>query len=390
MMKINNIGYLLVVMIIISSCKKPYNPPVVSSDNHYLVVEGVINSGNDSTMVSLSRTVKLSEGVGTQAVSNFSVIVEDAQGNNYTLKSEGNGKYDIGPMNLDPSKKYRLHLKDPAGKEYASDYVEVRQNPSIDSIGFSPKNGDLQLYVNTHNSTNNTRYYRWDYSEAWKFQSKYQSNFIVDAPTKSIRPRREGEDIHVCFGSDNSSNIILASSEKLAEDIISQGPITTIQSTSEKIGIRYTILLKQYALTKDGYQFWESLRKNTEQLGSIFDAQPTQLQGNIHNLKDPAEPVIGYISVTNVQSKRVYINKSQLPKDWNLEYPYDCGTLDSAYFHNPLSGLNEVLGQLINGTGVPVNAFGNSSIEGYLYSSPSCVDCTIRGRTKQPTFWTDK
>src|ERR1700754_4444640 len=234
MMKINNIGYLLVIVIIISTCKKPYNPPVISSYNHYLVVEGVINSGNDSTVVNLSRTVKLTESVSTQPVSNFSVVVEDGQGNSYTLKPEGNGKYDIGPMHLDASKKYRLHLKDPAGKEYASDYVEVRQNPPIDSIGFFPKNNNLQLYVNTHNSTNNTRYYRWDYAETWKFHAHYQSEYIVDAVTKLIRNRRENEAIYYCFTGDNSSNIILGSSEKLVQDVIAQGPITAIPSNSEK------------------------------------------------------------------------------------------------------------------------------------------------------------
>jgi hypothetical protein len=390
MMKINNIGYLLVIIILISTCKKPYNPPVVRSDNHYLVVEGVINSGSDSTVINLSRTVKLTENVSTQAVSNFSVVVEDEQGNSFTLQAEGNGKYDIGPMNLGASKKYRLHLKDPAGKEYASDYVEVRQNPSIDSIGFFPKDNNLQLYVNTHNTANATRYYRWDYTETWKFHTRYQSGYIVDPTTKAIRNRRAEEDVYYCFTGDNSSNIILGSSEKLVQDVIAQAPVTAIPSNSEKLGIRYTILLKQYALTKDGYQFWENLRKNTEQLGSIFDAQPTQLQGNIHNINDPAEPVIGYVSITAIQSKRIFIDKTQLPNEWSVKYPYDCGPIDSAYLSAPKTGHNDVEDIIIKGNAIVISPFGKFAIEGYLYTSAGCADCTIRGRVKQPLFWKDK
>ncbi|MEZ2339065.1 DUF4249 domain-containing protein [Mucilaginibacter sp. RCC_168] len=388
MSKSKYIWYLFVVIGVAISCKKPYNPAIVSSDNHYLVVEGVINSGNDSTIINLSRTVKLSEDVSTQIVTNYTVVIEGEQGGNYALQSEGNGRYDIGPMHLDASKKYRLHITTPEGKQYVSDYVEVKQTPPIDSIGFTPKNNYLQIYANTHDATNNTRYYRWDYSEAWRFHTKFQSSFIVDGG--AVRGRRADESIYYCYASDKSSNIVLGSSEKLTQDVIFQTPINTIASNSEKLELRYSILLKQYALTKDGYQFWENMKKNTEQLGSIFDAQPTQLQGNIHNMSDPTEPVIGYVSVTNVQSKRIYINKGQLPNDWIEKYPYDCGMADSAFFSHPKTGSNDVLYYIIQGGGIAVDAiYGPFGILGYTYSSSGCTDCTIRGKVKKPSFWID-
>ena len=379
-------------MVIINiACRKAYNPQVVSDDNHYLVVEGVINSGNDSTVVSLSRTVKLTESVGTQAVTNYTVAVEGEQGGNYVLQSQGNGKYEIGPMHLDATKKYRLHITTPEGKEYASDYVEVKQTPPIDSIGFMPKNNALQLYVNTHNAANNTRYYRWDYEETWKFHARYQSDYIVDAVTKEVRGRHPDEDVYICFASDKSSTIVLGSSEKLSQDVIFQGPITTIPRNAEKIELRYTILLKQYALTKEAYQFWENLKKNTEQLGSIFDAQPTQLKGNIHNINDPAEPIIGYVSVSSTQSKRVFIDNTQLPQDWIAKYPYDCEQPDSALFFNPKTGIREVEAYIINGGSIPVSAIAPTGfIIGFTYSSESCTVCTIRGRVQKPSFWKEK
>jgi hypothetical protein len=352
------------------------------------VVEGVINSGTDSTIISLSKTVKLSENVNTQLISNYTVVVESDQGSNFTLQSEGNGKYAIGPLNLDISKKYRLHITTPEGKEYASDYVEVKQTQPIDSIGFAPANNNLQIYVNTHDATNNTRYYRWDYAETWRFHSKFQSSSIVDPITKTIRGRGANENIYYCFANDNSSNIVLGSSAKLAQDVIFQGPITTIASNSEKLEIRYSILLKQYALTKDGYQFWENLKKNTEQLGSIFDAQPSQLTGNIHCITNPAEPVIGYVSVTNTQSKRIFIDNSQLPQTWVEKYPYDCIAPDSALYFNPRTSQNDVLAYIINGNGIPITVIAPmGTILGYTYSSAACTDCTIRGKVQQPAFW---
>ena len=389
MIKSSYIWYLMVLAVITAGCKKPYNPPVVSSDNHYLVVEGVINSGNDSTIISLSKTVRIAENVSTQAVTNGAVMVEAEQGGvSYALQSEGNGKYDIGPMHLDATKKYRLHITTSDNKEYASDYVEVKQTQPIDSIGFIAKNNALQLYVNTHDVTNNTRYYRWDYSETWKFHPRFQTDYIVDAVTKQVRARRPEENVYTCYTGDNSGNIIIGSSAKLAQDVIFQGPIATISRDAEKIAIRYSILLKQYALTKDGYQFWESLRKNTEQLGSIFDAQPSQLTGNIHCISDPAEPVIGYISISNTQSKRIFIDNSQLPQDWLPKYPYDCLAPDSAYFFNPNTRINEVQAYIIDGGGIPLELmYKGGSIAGFTYSSEACSVCTIRGRVQPPLFW---
>jgi hypothetical protein len=84
------------------------------------------------------------------------------------------------------------------------------------------------------------------------------------------------------------------------------------------LGIRYSILVKQYALTEDGYHYYQILKKNTESLGSIFDAQPSELTCNFHSLQDPTEIVIGFFSASSVVQKRIFIDKSQV--NWNFIY----------------------------------------------------------------------
>jgi hypothetical protein len=381
----------LVIGVLFYTCKKPYNPGVINSPNSYFVVEGVINNGSDSTIVKLSKTVNISSSIITSGVDNCTVQVEGEGGATYQLIPQGNGYYVLPQLSLDVSKKYRLHIKTGDSKEYASDYVEVKKTPAIDSVGFQVKDNMLQLYANTHDAANATRYYRWAYDETWRFHAKYQSNFIVDHQYGYINPRSASEANYYCFAGDKSSTIVLGSSAKLSQDVIFQQPITTIASTSEKIEMRYSILLKQYALTKEAYQFWENLKKNTEQLGSIFDAQPSQLIGNIHNLKDANEPVIGFISVTNVQTKRVFIDNLDVPNTWRTTYPYDCGPPDSALYVNPKTGSNDVQSMIINGGAIPVQAITSQiKIIGFTYSSVECTDCTIRGRVATPSFWIER
>ncbi|MEO3403262.1 DUF4249 family protein [Mucilaginibacter sp. CAU 1740] len=79
------ISNVLVWLVIISGCfeagcKKPYTPAIINSDNSYLVVEGVINSGNDSTIISLSKTVKIADTARVNPVNGYTVTVESEGG----------------------------------------------------------------------------------------------------------------------------------------------------------------------------------------------------------------------------------------------------------------------------------------------------------------------
>jgi len=384
------IWFLAMLCGITAGCKKPYNPSVVSSPNHYLVVEGVLDVGDSVTVIKLSQTVNLGDDVKTSGVAGYAVTIQDASGAPVTTLqpiSGRDGQYaSAAPLNLDQSKKYRLHIAGD-GKEYASDYIGVKKTPPIDSVGFAPKGNNLNIYVNTHDATNSTRYYRWDYTEAWKFHAKYGSGFLVDPITKGIRSRTEDEASYYCFTGDISGNTMIASSAKLSSDVIFQAPVTTILSTNEKISVRYSILLRQYALTKEGYEFWENIRKNTEQLGSIFDAQPSQLQGNIHSISNPAEPVIGFVTITNVQRKRIFIDNSELPLEWYPTYPYYCEA-DTALIYNDKTMQNEVKTRIIEGGGIPISPIIDKNvIIGYIYSTLECTDCRIRGKSLAPPFW---
>jgi len=370
----------------IVGCKKPYAPTITASNVSYLVVDGVINSGQDSTIIKLSHTVNISGNVNASPELNATVTVEDDQNATHPLSDAGQGKYVSAALNLDTTHKYHLHIRTAEGKEYLSDYEAVKYTPPIDSIGFTIKNTGVQLYVNTHDANNSTRYYHWDYSETWKFNTKYQALYITDG-TK-LRLRKSEEQIFTCFANDVSSTIILGSSANLSRDIIYQNPVTQIASTSEKLESKYSVLLKQYALTKDAFAFWQNMKKSSEELGTIFDAQPTSLKGNIHCVTNPSEPVIGYISVTNIQQKRIFISNDQLPSTWRTIYPYDC-TADSLLFGNSKP---DVVDQFL--IAIPPADFGlgpitdkSGQLLGYVGANAQCTDCTIRGTVKQPDFW---
>ena len=377
------------------SCKKPFNPPAISGSASYLVVQGVINSGSDPTIITLSRTVNLSNKVTLNPVSGAVLTIESNQNISYPLTENTNGNYVSAGLNLDNSHTYRLSIKI-NNEQYYSDYVPVLNSPPVDSLFYTVSGNGLNIYSNTHDPANTAKYYRWDYSETWIIHSNYDSEFISNGDTVLQRPANE--QIYSCWSSDTSSTIILNSSAKLSKAVLFNNPIISIASTSEKLGSEYSILVRQYALTGDAYSFWTNLKKNTEQLGSIFDAQPSQINGNIHSVANPTEPVIGYISVGSTSTKRIFIKTQQLPA-WLPKPAYPDCVLDSDLYtfyppgsKVPVNQVNEFINYK-RGAGAnpsipiaPIGLPGHPPI-GYTASSPECVDCTLRGTNIQPSFW---
>ncbi len=378
-------------------CKKPYLPPAVASGASHLVVEGMINTGGDTTGIRLTHTIALStpNGAPPTAETGASVVVQSDANVSYPLTEISAGYYIAVGLNLNPSSKYRIQITTADNKIYQSDYVAAKISPAIDSLSYQVKSDGLEINAATHDPANDTRYYRWDYTETWIIHAAFDSQLMLKTdPVDTIVIRGATAQIYKCWQSDKSSDIILNSTAKLTNDIVTSQPVGFIPSNSEKFTERYSILVKQYALTPDAYNYYQQLRKNTEQLGGIFDPQPSSLTGNIHCTTIPAEQVIGYITAGTVTQKRIFISTSALPvgSQWRPVTPYGGCELDSYLYQNPKTGNNDVATYLyangaINIPVEPIQQPGHPPI-GYTASAGICVDCTLRGTSKQPAFWT--
>jgi hypothetical protein len=384
----------LLFTMLITDCTKPYTPPVIKAVTGYLVVEGVINAGNNAASAfKLSRTINLDSTTKAPVV-NAQVTIQGKDNTSYTLTGNPEGIYTSAPLQLSGTGQYRIYIKTSNGEEYSSDYEAVKITPTIDTVSHVIEGNGVQLNLNTHDPGNNTRYYRWDFSETWEFHTMYDSEYISNGDTVLARPA--SEQVYYCFASDSSTSILLGSSAKLVQDIILTAPIAFVPATSEKIEKEYSIIVHQYALSSDAYNFWANLKKNTEQLGSIFDAQPSQINGNIHCITNPNEPVIGYISASTIQSKRIFIDSSTLP-NWKTVYPYNCG-LDTTLFRKYIPGggiiyQEDLYFNYLKGAAgtdyLPITAIFDQVTGpiGHTRSTTFCADCTIRGTTQFPAFW---
>jgi hypothetical protein len=297
------------------NCRDPYVSPYKSPATGYLVVEGYI-SGNSVTTFSLTRTIALPGDSTLPAVDGATVQVQGSDNSTVNLIGQGDGIYSsVDTMNLNPQLTYRLYIKTPNGEQYQSSYVAFRTTPPIDSVNWV-QNGDrsIQIYVNTHSATGGVGYYQWNYDQAYEYHSAESSDDYYDADTTppQILPRSPAQEIYSCWINGSSTSIIIGNSLKLASNVIYEQPVKFIPPDDISTSVLYSILVREYALTQDGYNFLSLMQQNTESLGSIFDAQPSQITGNIQCLTVPTEQVIGYVSAGTVQSMRIYINRVQI------------------------------------------------------------------------------
>jgi hypothetical protein len=368
---------MLLPVLFIANCKVPYDPPIKSSKIHYLVVDGFINA-NGPTDIKLSRTRNITWGDTASYIfeTGAHIVIEDENNNQLPLYEEYDGHY-VGSYSLSVGNYYRLRITTADQKEYLSDFVRCKITPPIDNVGWKFKDGDVQVFVNTHDPNNSTTYYRWDYLETWEFHSQYYSKFKYDHDTKRVVSRTEP--VFVCYRTRNSNKIFLGSSAKLKEDLIHEGPLELIPNHDKRISVLYSTLVTQYALDSAGYNYWYAMKGNTENVGSIFDPQPNQTQGNIHCVTDSTEKVIGYVGAGTVQQQRLFISNSEMPFEWNQ--PPNCSE-----YTVPVDSLEFYFG---GGALIPYDADPPGSFipSGYLSASASCVDCTLSGTTVKPSFW---
>jgi hypothetical protein len=376
------IHWLLLLFVLTGGCTQKYNAPYHFPGSGYLVVEGYINTDTLPTNIMLSRATGL-DSPYYLAVDGATVNVESAAGTSFNIPDVGGGTYSGGPLPLDETQQYRVRIATSDGQQFLSDLVPVKITPPIDSASWKTTDGGVTIYVSSHDPENNTHYYQWKYDETWEYHSAFASNYEYSGGM--VIPRPQSDLIYTCWQTDTSTDIIIGSSAKLSSDVIYEFPVAIVPFiNAKKLSVRYSILIRQYALTEDWYNFDQMIQKNTEQLGSIFDPQPSSLSGNIHCLTNPNEPVVGFIGCTSETDARIFIDRSQLSPAQVITSGYE-GCLIDTIFNVPAF----IVDTFGSGSYIPIEpTYKQGLLYGWLAGTASCVNCTLHGGFLQkPDYW---
>jgi len=377
-MKSNKYIALITGFLIISSCITQFVPETDENDT-MLVVEGMITDQPGVYTVKLSKSLPLSSDGNTVVLTGCIVNISDDNGNWTSLFETQPGTYVTdGVFRGYVGRKYKLHINtnnpDLSYKNYESLLMEMKPVPLIDSLFYEkittdvtldgrPREQECQVYLNTTDPDGICKHFRWDFSETWMFRLPY------DVPNR------------ICWISNNSNSIFIKNTSVLSEDRIEKWPVNYISAKTDRLSKRYSLLVNQYSLNEDEYNYWEKLQNVTENVGSLYDITPVSIPGNIYCIEDPSEQVLGYFSVSAKTSKRIFIEDNFA----GLAYLYDQCPSDTVFGHGPApDGIGVSYWLIIDNSFDFINPYKVYTI------FKGCADCTIRGTNEEPSFWRDE
>jgi len=377
------IGLVFVLLATLLGCRTPYEPEVPATELRVLVVEGYLDTEGLKSELKLSRTAPLGASSAFIPELRAKVLLKSASGQVFPLTETGLGTY-IFERNIDEKQSYLLEIELSSGERYVSENLQPIVTPEIIDAGFKRDEEGVEVFVSTQGNANADDFL-WTFEETWVFRPRIRTAYIYVPEIKNVRDQKEAEQTSLCFKTEPSPGILLETSSRFKDQVVFQKTITEIPTGDERIMERYSILVSQKGLASKDVPFWEILKKNTEDIGSIFSPLPSLIGGNIKSLDAAKNPVIGQVSLGVIRQKRIYINQVQV-SPWNYLDPKfnDCAIGEEAVLAKDY--------QVIFGNGAVVPArplMAGTAIIGYYPSTKRCTDCSLYASKLKPSFWVD-
>ncbi|MDR1344965.1 MAG: DUF4249 domain-containing protein [Tannerellaceae bacterium] len=358
--------YILLVSLL-AGCIQEFIPRGVQGESGVVVVDGMIRDGE--SVFKLSYSVAISDTLTADGnINTAEVYVEANDGSRIRAAFTGDGTYVAQTPSLDTARKYRF-TADINGETYESEYLAPIVSVAIDSV-FAEKRGDgepVNIFVASHDDGNGPIYYHWNYREIWEVKADLYANARWGNGGVIFHSLNTSENTYYCWGRDSSKNILLASTEKLSENLVAKQKLLEIPCDDDRLSILYRIQVEQMQIREAAYKYFADAKSGIERTGDLFTPVLTNsVRGNIRCANDPERPVIGYIEVATVTASERYV--------WEKE----------GYFEPPLWLCNQkIFGPGNAETAWPIYIYGVSS------STYSCVDCRMkRNATKdKPAGW---
>ncbi|HSF53454.1 MAG TPA: DUF4249 domain-containing protein [Algoriphagus sp.] len=378
MKKIASIFFFLLMAF---ACREPFEPEIPQQNTSVLVVEGYLDSEGLESEIKLSRTVAINADTTLAPEIGAKITLFSEEGVAYPISETEPGLY-LFSHNVPEDKNYRIQIELKNGEIYESLPMKPILTPPIIDAGFQRDEEGVEVFITTQGNENADDFL-WTYEETWIYRPRIRVSYIYDTTLGTVRDRTEEENISLCFKSEVSSDILLETSSRFQEQVVFRKTISEIPQGDERIQDRYSILVSQKAIDADAVQFWETLKRNTEDIGSIFSPLPSLISGNIRAVGSSQTPVVGQISMGVIQQSRIFINLSEVAPWGYLDPNFnDCIIGEEAVmmeFYEQVFGSGSIL------PARPLMA--GTTIVGYYPSFRRCSDCTLYASPIIPDFW---
>lgn len=375
------------VVIVLMACEEEFSPEIDPSAENLLVVDGMISNlpGPYTVKLSISSELGKSEYI---PVSGFTLFIVDDLGNDCYLIEISPGEY----ITVDPEyrgeagRKYKLELFSPDGKFYATPFEMLREPAGIKEVYHRVEyqsdddlNYDIagyRFYLNTERAPVDTNYLMWQLISTYKYRADMGIYWIYEG---SLKPVQNHDTLQICYKTDTLPEIFLLNTENISPPVISNFPLHYVTTETRHLMERYSLLVRQFSISKDAWTFWGNVRDQNSNLGNLYSKQPFQVQGNVFNADDANEIVLGQFMVAGVTEHRIFVDSPVYPV--KMRYPI-------CEFHD---GVYENFSAIFDYPPDSWPVFATRGADGNALPNKWCMDCRESGGVvEKPEFWIDE
>ena len=376
---------IIIIGLMINSCIEPFDA-VTEVFEDALAIEATITNEFKKHKIKLTRAYELDDlGFNISPEKNADVRIIDESQNEYYFQEIDSGFY-VSTIEFKTKENtyYELHITTQDGKNYASKPTKSPDTKPIYGLkahrAFDRNGNEGMEILAGYDPTGDSKYYRYQYEETYKIIAPKWSDGYLRFMVSGTVVESKGSTLGlICYNTELSKSTILNSISENGNGAIPQFPVRFINRNDYIISHRYSILVKQYTISREAHLYLETLKKLSQHENIFSSSQPGFFEGNVYSSDNPNEKVLGYFDVTSVATKRIYFNYSDFFQDEPLPpYVEHC----EPYYPDPAA----LRGVINNGSVLyySTDGFGSHSVV-----SRVCGDCTLIGNSEAPEFWVD-
>jgi hypothetical protein len=388
MQAIRNIIIGLAVLLLTRGCVDPYTPEIEDIPE-MIVISGRISSPDGQQIVEVSKSSSYNEP-SYKPVSKCTVVISDDKNNRFSLSEFSPGKYScwIDWVYLTAGTGFRVEVTTPVGKQYQSDYETLLPCPPVENLYYEVKRKDtddpanplygIQFYIDTDATGYETKNFMWDLTETWEYHSKYRVGDYYDGTIHFSEVTYDT--LYYCWKTNRIYDIYTFTANNLTTGRITRCPLNYVSGRTDRLSVKYSLLVKQYAIGENAYNYWSAAQRQTQNTGGLYETQPVSITGNIHCITNPGETVLGYFMVSSYTEKRIFV-----PRNFDfliyspLCMPYELDAQSLTIFLSSYKPEDYPI-FLLNLTGLRQGPWD--------FAEQTCFDCRkLGGSVTKPDFW---
>ncbi|WP_460981129.1 DUF4249 domain-containing protein [Spirosoma fluminis] len=178
------------------------------------------------------------------------------------------------------------------------------------------------FYVDFADPADQPNYYRWEWID-WERQPwcrscdqglyqvrDTQGNLLEDCVNNTLNASFPDYDYNcrtACWEIIYSNNLVLFSDQFSNGNPVKGLLVGRVPLYSKEHSL---VEIRQSSLTKQAYDYLQRLNDQTQKTGGVAAGQPALLVGNVQNVAQRNEPVVGFFTVSGVSSVRYWLTRS--------------------------------------------------------------------------------